>query len=438
MATHPLIFPTIQAHVLRAKLDHQWSENWSVNGTLQYSDYDKMYQNIYSADFDGLANAVTLDGYRDATQRQNIITQFNAVGQFDTASVEHTVLVGAEYGQQDSVNNRRDSLFADSNDDQITLNFTNPLLIPEVGFTDFVRDSRSQVHFSSIFVQNEMRLHPSIILVAGLRYDRFDIDVNDKLEIANAAEDGNNGLLGRVDAEVSPRLGAIYKPNEELSLYLSLSRSFLPRSGDQFLSLSLSTQALAPEEFENRELGLKWNISNKLSFSAALFDVRRENGTASDPADPEKSLIIGTKTTGVESQLSGYITDDWQINAGYSQLDAKETGRVVNDTINNRLLDQIPDTMFTLWNRYRLNEDWALGLGIIYQAEQYTSLNNGVTLPDFTRVDAAVYFTFSENTKLQFNIENVFDEEYFPAAHNDHNISTGGPINARVGLTYQF
>jgi catecholate siderophore receptor len=436
---HPTLnFSTIQAHVLRAKLDHQWSENWSVNGTLQYSDYDKMYQNIYSADFDGLANAVTLDGYRDATQRQNIITQFNAVGQFDTASVEHTVLVGAEYGQQDSANNRRDSLFADSNNDQITLNFTNPLLIPEVGFTDFVRDSRSQVHFSSIFVQDEMRLNPSIILVAGLRYDRFDIDVKDQLEIANGPEDGNNGLLGRVDAEVSPRFGAIYKPNEELSFYLSLSRSFLPRSGDQFLSLSLSTQALAPEEFENRELGLKWNISNKLSFSAALFDVRRENGTASDPTDPEKSLIIGTKTTGVELQLSGYITDDWQINAGYSQLDAKETGRVVNDTINNRLLDQIPDTMFTLWNRYRLNEAWALGLGIIYQAEQYTSLNNSVTLPDFTRVDAAVYYTLSENTKLQFNIENVFDEEYFPAAHNDHNISTGGPINARVGLTYQF
>ena len=436
---HPsLNVSTIQAHVLRAKLDHQWSENWSVNSTLQYSDYDKMYQNIYSTDFDGLANAVTLDGYRDATQRQNIITQFNAVGQFDTASVEHTVLVGAEYGQQDSANNRRDSLFADSNDDQITLNFTNPLLIPEVGFTDFVRDSRSQVHFSSIFVQNEMRLNTSIILVAGLRYDRFDIDVKDQLEIANGPEDGNNGLLGRVDAEVSPRFGAIYKPNEELSFYLSLSRSFLPRSGDQFLSLSLSTQVLAPEEFENREIGLKWNISNKLSFSAAIFDVRRENGTASDPADPEKSLIIGTKTIGVELQLSGYISDDWQINAGYTQLDAKETGRVVNDTINNRLLDQIPDTMFTLWNRYRLNEAWALGLGIIYQAEQYTSLNNSVTLPDFIRVDAAVYYTLSENTKLQFNIENVFDEEYYPAAHNDHNISTGGPINARVGLTYQF
>ena len=429
---------TIQAHVLRAKLDHQLSENWSVNGTLQYSDYDKFYRNIYAAAFDQAANTLTLDGYQDATERQNIIAQFNAVGQFDTASVEHTVLVGAEYGQQHSSNNRKDSLFVDSNDDQITIDFGHPLLIPEVGFTDFVRDSASDVTFSSIFIQDEIKLSSAFILVAGLRYDRFDIDVEDQIEIANGSDDQNNGLLGRIDTEVSPRLGAIYKPNEDVSFYLSLSRSFLPRSGDQFLNLSLSTQALAPEEFENREIGMKWNITNKLSFTSAYFDVRRENGTASDPSNPEKSLIIGTKTTGYELQLVGYINDAWQINAGYSHLDAKETGRVVNSNIDNRTLGQVPDTMFTLWNRYQLNEQWAFGLGMIYQAEQYTSLNNTVELPDFTRVDAAVYYRLSDTTKLQFNVENIFDESYFPAAHNDNNISTGQPLNARFGVSYQF
>jgi catecholate siderophore receptor len=429
---------SIEAHVLRAKLDHQLTENWSINTTVQYSDYDKSYQNIYAAAFDELANTLTLDGYKDATQRQNLIAQFNAVGQFDTASVEHTVLVGAEYGQQDSLNNRKDSLFVDSNDDQITISFSNPLAIPAVGFTDFVRDSESDVVFSSLFIQDEIKINTQLILVAGLRYDRFDIGVEDQIEIANGADDQNNGLLGRVDTEVSPRLGAIYKPSEDLSFYLSLSRSFLPRSGDQFLNLSLSTQALAPEEFENREVGLKWNISDNLSFTTALFEVRRENGTASDPANPEKSLVLGTKTKGFELQLVGYVTDKWQINAGYSQLDAQETGRVVSNTVDNRTLGQIPETMFTLWNRYQLSDKWAFGIGMIYQAEQFTSLNNNVELPDFTRVDAAVYYNLSDKTKIQFNLENLFDEEYFPAAHNDNNISTGEPINARVSVTYQF
>jgi len=245
-------------------------------------------------------------------------------------------------------------------------------------------------------------------------------------------------LLGRTDNEVSPRFGVIYKPNADVSFYLSVSHSFLPRSGDQFLSLSLNDQTLAPEEFENRELGIKWNLSNKLSFTAGVFEVKRENGTVTDPNNPEKSLVTGTLTKGLELQLVGYVSDDWQINAGYSYLDAQEKGRISAGTINNRELAQVPESMFTLWNRYELNETWAFGLGLIYQSEQYTSLNNNVVLPDFTRIDAAVYYAISEKMRVQLNVENLFDETYYPAAHNDNNISTGEPVNARLSLSYQF
>lgn len=429
---------TLQAHVFRGRLDHQLSENWSINTTVQYADFDKLYQNLYPTKFDDTANTITLDGYSDATERENIIAQFNAVGQFDTGMFEHTLLIGAEYGNQDTANNRRDTLFADSNDDQITFGFSDPLIIPAVGFTDFVRDTASDVNFSSIFLQDEIKLNEHFIVVAGLRYDRFDIDVTDQIEIDNGAQDGNNGQLGRADNEVSPRLGAIYKPNDDISFYVSLSRSFLPRSGDQFLSLSLTTQALEPEEFENREIGLKYNMSDKLSFTAAVFEVTRENGIVSDPNDPEKSLITGTETKGFEMQLVGYISDAWEINAGYSNLDAQETGRVVGDDLGNRTLSQVPDHMFTVWNQYQLNEQWAFGLGLIYQAEQFASLSNSVELADFTRVDAAVYYDVSDNLQVQVNLENLLDEDYFPSAHNDNNITVGEPLNARLSVSYQF
>ncbi|MFQ3249379.1 MAG: catecholate siderophore receptor [Glaciecola sp.] len=429
---------TLQAHVIRARLDHQLNESWSINTTLQYADFDKLYQNIYPSSFNGDNNTVTLDGYRDATERENLILQLNAVGQFDTGSIEHTVLIGAEHGNQDTSNNRRDTLFADSNDDQITTPFSDPVVIPNVGFTDFVRDRASDVSFSSLFMQDEVKLTEQFIIVAGLRYDSFDIDVNDAIEAANGAADGNNGILGRKDTETSPRLGAIYKPNEDLSFYVSMSKSFLPRSGDQFLSLSLSSQALAPEEFENKELGLKWNLSDKLSFTTALFEVTRENGTVTDPNNPENSIITGTKTKGFELQLLGYINDEWQINAGYSKLDADETGRVVDGSLANRTLSQVPETMFTVWNHYQYDEKWAFGLGFIHQSEQYASLNNSVELPDFTRFDAAVYYTISANIKVQLNIENLLDEEYYPAAHNDNNISIGEPVNATLSMTYKF
>jgi catecholate siderophore receptor len=429
---------TLQAHVMRAKLDHQLSETWSINTTLQYADFDKLYQNLYPTNFDDSANTVTLDGYRDATQRENLIAQFNAVGQFDTGRVEHTLLIGAEYGSQETSNNRRDTLFADSSDDKVTFSFSDPLVIPAVSFTDFVRDRSSDVSFSSVFLQDEIKLNEHFIVIAGLRYDRFDIDVTDQIEANNGASDGNNGMLGREDTEISPRVGAIYKPNDDISFYVSLSRSFLPRSGDQFLSLSLNTQALEPEEFENREVGLKWNITDRLSFTTAMFEVTRENGTVTDPFNPENSLITGTETTGFEMQLVGYVTEDWQINAGYSNLNAEETGRVVADSIGNRTLSQVPDNMLTVWNRYQFDEKLAFGLGVIYQSEQYASLSNSVELSDFTRIDAAVYYNVSEDLQLQVNVENLLDEDYFPSAHNDNNITIGEPVNARLSMSYQF
>ena len=94
--------------------------------------------------------------------------------------------------------------------------------------------------------------------------------------------------------------------------------------------------------------------------------------------------------------------------------------------------------MLTLWNQYQVAQDWKVALGVIYQSEQYASLSNAVELPDFWRVDAAVYYDYSDDLSVQLNVENLFDEDYFPSAHNDNNISTGEPLNARISMQYRF
>lgn len=429
---------TLEAHIARIRVDHTLNQNWNINGTVQFADYDKAYQNLYPVNFNDEATTVTLDGYRDTTGRENLLFQLNLIGQFLTGSLEHTVLTGFEYGNQDTQNARQDAFFADSQDDQVTFAFTNPLVIPAMTLTDPVRDRASEVTFASAFIQDEIKLNDHWIIVAGLRYDNFDIDVEDLIEIENGAEDGNNGFLSSSDSQVSPRAGIIYKPTDDISVYASYSKSFLPRSGDQFLTLSLSSAALDAEEFENKELGVKWNYSDRLSVTAAVFDVERENGTAQDPNNPEASILTGTKTSGFEIQVVGNLTDKWTINAGYSNLDGEEMGRVVNDQIANRDLAQLPEHMLTIWNQYEISDQWRVGLGLIHQSEQYASLNNTTELPDFTRVDAAVYYDYSDDVRFQLNVENVFDEEYFPAAHNDNNISTGEPLNARISMQYQF
>lgn len=429
---------TLEAHIARVRVDHALSQNWNLNGTVQFADYDKAYQNLYPVNFDADAGTVTLDGYRDTTTRENALVQLNLIGQFATGDINHTLLTGMEYGSQDTENARRDAFFADSQDDQVSFVFSDPLVIPSMTLTDPVRDRASDVTFTSAFVQDEIKLNENWIVVAGLRYDNFDIDVEDSIEVANGADDGNSGFLSSSDSQVSPRAGLIYKPAESVSIYASYSKSFLPRSGDQFLSLSLTSQALEAEEFENKEIGVKWNFSDSLSVTAAAFEVERENGTAQDPNNPEASILTGTETKGFEVQVVGKLSERWVINAGYSNLDGEEMGRIVDGALANRDLAQLPEHMLTLWNQYEVNDKWRVALGVIYQSEQYASLNNTVELPDFVRVDAAVYYDYSEDVKIQLNVENVFDEDYFPSAHNDNNIATGEPLNARVSLQYKF
>ena len=420
---------TFGGHIARLRAERSFGANWRVNATLQYADYNKYYRNQYPVAFVAAGPTVTLDGYADSTDRQNTLFQLNAVGTFSTGPVEHTMLAGVEQGRQDTENARRDALFATSNDDQVSFAFTNPLVVPAMTYTDPVRDRASEVVFTSAFFQDELALGAHLMLVAGLRIDRFSIDVEDQV---------GGFALSAEDTELSPRLGVIVKPWESVSAYASYSESFLPRSGDQFLALSLDAQALDPEVFENREVGLKWQPTERLALAAAVFEIERDNGVAVDPANPERSVLTGTKTRGWELQLDGTLNDWWSVNAGYSHLEGRELGRFVNGVAANRDLAQLPEDMLSLWSRFTVTPRLGFGVGVIHQAEQFASLSNTVTLPDFTRVDLAAFFEVSDKLSLQLNVENLFDERYFPAAHNDNNITTGEPRYGRLALQYRL
>ncbi|ADM09760.1 putative TonB-dependent receptor [Parvularcula bermudensis HTCC2503] len=429
---------TLKAHIFRGRIDRSLAEGWSSNLTLQYADYDKLYQNLYPIGIDPAAATVSLDGYRDETDRQNFIAQANLVGEFATGPLQHTLLIGTEFTDQDTDNARRDVFFADTADDQITFGLSDPLSIPTFSFPSDTRNRRSNVQVSSLYVQDQIDLTDRVKLIGGLRYDRFDIDALDRLELLDGSADGNDGRLSRSDEEVSPRLGVIYKPQDSASLYASFSRSFLPRSGDQFLSLTPSSEALDPEVFENIEVGFKWDLRPDLSLTGAVFRLERDSGTTVDPDDPDNTILISGLTHGAEIQLAGRLTPQWTVSAGYSYLDAKEDGRVVDGQDADRDLAQVPEHMVSLWNRYDLSDAFSLGLGVHHQSAQYATIANSVELPSYTRVDAAAYYLVNDRLELQLNVENLTDETYYPSAHNQNNISTGEPMNARLTLRTQF
>ena len=415
---------TLEAHIVKLRVDGALTDDLAFSTTLLYGDYDKAYTNVFP---NGAATAqngtVALSSYADATTRENVLVQSNLVWSVTTGSVSHKVLFGLEYGDQASANQRRNGVLSNA-----TFNLANPVF-PTVTFPALSRNTASTVNSFSLYVQDQISLGERVDIVAGLRFDRFDIEGVDY-------QPNPDRPFARVDDRVSPRFGLIFKLRPDVSLYASYSQSFLPRSGDQFLTLSTTQANLEPEEFTNYELGAKWSIRPNLNVTAALFQLDRTNATTPDPANPLATINVGeTRTQGLELAVTGTILPNWQISAAYAYQDAALRG---NDSVR---LAQVPEHQFSLWNRYDVSDRLGFGLGIIHQSEQFAAIRTSATttrLPSFTRVDAAIFYDVSEAVQVQVNIENLFDATYFSDAHNNFNISPGAPLNARFTVRARF
>ena len=413
----------LEAHIVKARLDGELAENLNWSTTLLYGDYDKYYTNVFAnGAATGQTGTVALSSYTDPTKRQNFIAQSNLVWDVNLGSIGNKILLGLEYGDQDSANQRRNGTLSSG-----TLDLAN-IVYPTVTFGALVRDTRSNVQFFSAYAQDQISFGEHVDLVVGLRYDRFEIEGTDLI--------GTPRPFARTDDKVSPRVGLILKPQENISIYGSYSQSFLPRSGDQFLTMSTTQENLAPEKFTNYEVGAKWDIRPDLNLTLALFQLDRTNATTPDPNDVTATINVGeTRTKGAELALAGRITPNWQVGGGYTYQDAELRG---NSFVR---LGQVPKHQFALWNRYDVNQWVGLGLGVIHQSSQFAAIRTSATttrLPAFTRVDAAMFFKANERLEFQVNVENLLDEGYFSDAHNNNNITPGAPINARFTARVKF
>jgi catecholate siderophore receptor len=413
----------LEAHILKARLDGELTDNLDWSTTLLYGDYDKYYANVFAnGAATGQTGTVALSSYIDPTTRQNFIGQTNLVWDVDVGPVGNKILMGLEYGDQDSTNQRRNGILSNS-----TLDLAN-IVYPTVTFGALARDTVSDVTFFSAYAQDQMSLSEHLDLVVGLRYDRFEIRGTDRI--------GTPRPFARTDDKISPRVGLIVKPQESISIYGSYSQSFLPRSGDQFLTLSTTQQNLEPEKFTNYEVGAKWDVRPDLNVTLALFQLDRTNATTPDPSDVTATINVGeTRTQGVELAMTGRITPSWQMSGGYTYQDAALRG---NDFVR---LAQVPKHQIALWNRYDFNPSIGLGLGVVHQSSQFAAIRTSATttlLPAFTRVDAALFFKATDRLEFQVNVENLLDEDYFSDAHNNNNITPGAPINARFTARVTF
>ncbi len=436
-----LNFTELEAHLLRANLQHAFSDNFKANFSAFYGDYDKVYSNFYASGYDqaNTPNVVTLDGYIDTTERQNLILSGNLVGEFETGSLSHTLIFGGEYINTSSDQDRFNAFWDTTMDDNEVFAIERPLnLRGGIGVNaagvattnDFTADlndfTQVDIDVFSLYIQDEIKLTDWLNVVLGGRFDSFDITVNN---VPNA------DIRSRKDEEFSPRAGLIIKPRENVSFYASYSESFLPRSGEQFANINGDNNALDPNTFTNLEAGIKWDFEQGLSFTAAVFEIEQSSPQPNDN-DPSTLDIIDSKIRGFELQLRGQVTDNWFVSAGYSFLDGEQVDATGSTT--GLRLRELPENMFSIWNSIQISDRIGFGLGLTHQDESFINNGNTAVLPAYTRIDAAAHFDVTDNLRLQVNIENLTDTVYFPSSHSTHQATVGAPLNARFSITGRF
>lgn len=420
-------------------IEHKFDTGVTLQNRTNYATYDKFYQNVFAnGGLDDVLNEVSLGAYSNATKRENVFNQTNLLYSLNTGPIAHTLMAGIEVGRQETHNRRATGLFNNSLAmTSLPVSFSNPITHVPITFRtrnggrdgDVDALNRSVVNVTSLYIQDQIEIIPQLQAIVGVRYDMFEVDFQQK-----------NGLrehLKTRDDLIAPRFGLIYKPITPVSFYATYSQAYVPRAGDQLTALNVTTETLKPEKFTTLETGVKWDIRPDLAFTAAVYQLDRTN-VINSVVGGQTFLTKGQRTEGVEVSLSGQLTSNWSVMGGYAYQVGEITSDIQGVAKKGASVAELPRHTFSMWSRYDITPSIGAAFGVIHRDSMLASLTNRVTLPDFTRVDAALFTQFTKSFRGQLNIENLFNTKYFASAQNDFNIAPGSPIAIRATLIANF
>ncbi len=422
----PTDFDTYSFARIGYDLQHQFSKDWSVRNVFRYTVLKRGgggFTAGSSLDPDGR----TLDRFyfddpnpKTDDTVNGFIVATDLTGKFQTGSIKHTLLFGTE------VYNTKRTGFEYISGEVAPLDLFNPVYGSPRGAVEDRGNSTQSSGFVGVYLQDQIALVDNLKLVLGGRYDWANQDSKDLLTDTKTSQS---------DEAFSPRVGIVYQPIQPISLYASYSRSFNPNSGTD-----ANGNLFDPESGTQYEVGIKGDLSNKLSATLALFDLTRSNVLTTDPNNSNFSIQTGKqRSRGIELDVSGEILPGWSIAAGYAYIDA----RISEDTdyaVGNRLVNA-PENSFGLFTSYKFQsgslEGWGLGLGFFYVGEREGDLDNSFTLPSYFRTDASIFYK-RDRLRAAISIKNLFNVDYYESSSDILRVFPGEPLTVQGTISWQF
>lgn len=391
-------------------------------------------------------------GYEDATKttfrqqrvrydRENFSfgNQTNLVYEFETGSLKHTLATGLEYSHEKSEANR----FGSTN--RTGVSASNPNNNP-TGFPVPAYGGTGEVTIDTIaaYVFDTVEINEQFQLTGGLRLEHYRAELEGR-DALGAIEAANT--FDKSDTTLGGKLGLIYKPAENGSIYGSIGVSAMPpgsllsnadasREGDNGFpgaGAGINNRNASTQMNWNYEIGTKWDFyDGRLSTTAAVFHTVRTDVAISDGRG--NMIGEGDQTlSGIELGVAGQITDEWNVFAGFLAMtterdhfnDFRDAGgrpAIGGQNINGDELAFAPNYSANLFTTYRFPIGLTIGGGMQYVGSSYLGrpddaeriIPNGTygKIPDYLTFNALLAYEINPNVTIRFNVDNVFDEVY--------------------------
>jgi iron complex outermembrane receptor protein len=313
-----------------------------------------------------------------------------------TGSIEHRLVGGVETG-------------ISSTDSQIGVGPAAPLNIHDPNYGPPPPDpalapARFDVTRVGFYATDQMQLSKAVTVVPGVRWSRIEVD--DKVAAAGPVESTSD------DSLLSPSIGVVVLPRQQFSLYSNYARGFEPPAPGQYLE-----GGLAPALSENWsfESGVKADLlRQRLSLTGAAFAIRRTNVPEAGPTGFYRQIGEG-RSHGLEFEAVGGLAPGLTARAGYAWTRTEITRDALGAA--GRELPNAPHHKASLWLRYRFAVNVIRGLmvagGAVYESERFTSRDNVITAPAYTRLDASSSWPLpGRHLTLGMVAENLTDLRY--------------------------
>jgi catecholate siderophore receptor len=435
--------------IATVKVEHDLMEGVTLRNQLRYAYYNENFrftEPLIAASIPlttPLSSVMVTRNVNSGIASQTMLwDQADGTVHFDTGFAQHTLVAGIEGGRETAKPE------FDNSSGVPTVPLLNPN--PDVPFTATSTFPRFKTDTTAdsfaAYAIDTVKLNPQWELSGGERWDYFGLVYKDQnFSTTTPGLVTRTDRIPRIDRMFSYRGSLVYKPETNGSVYFSSGTSFNP-SGEELSfvassrSFNLSNADLSPEKNKNYEVGTKWELfNNRLALAGAAFRAEKENARVPDPTNAVLNVLAGDfRVDGFELGATGRITENWQIQAGYSYLDAHVIKTAAGAAPVGAPLMNTPKNAFTVWTTYVLGDGFEIGGGGRYVSSQYTQNVPPIkTVPSFWTFDVMGKYALSERLSLQLNVNNVFDKYYYDQLHFFHVVPGEGRV-ALLSLNFSY